>query len=143
MQPQRLVFLVTVVGLSFFVFTVVRTINSHPAQKSNMANLEDLTRQYVAIFHAKKLDEVIGMFHANGTLKDPANVCKNHDELRALLTGLFANEISFEAVNIFVDDAKATSVIEFRLSIGDKKLQGVDLIQWKDGKIQDLRAYLY
>jgi hypothetical protein len=56
--------------------------------------------------------------------------------------GLFAgcNKLSFVARNIFVDGD--TTLIEFVLTLDDKVLTGIDLIEWRNGKMRELRAYL-
>ncbi|ECQ2983089.1 ester cyclase, partial [Campylobacter jejuni] len=42
--------------------------------------------------------------------------------------------------NIFQD--KDITFIEFILMLDGIRLEGVDIIEWKDGKIVELRAYL-
>jgi hypothetical protein len=35
-----------------------------------------------------------------------------------------------------------TTLIEFVLTLDDKVLTGIDLIEWRNGKMRELRAYL-
>lgn len=107
-------------------------------------DLIKLSRDYATVFNAKDLDATIAFFAANGTLKDPGASCANPDEIRTLVGGLFKGHVEFVPVNIYADPVQLTSVIEFKITIGDKTLVGTDVIEWDEsGKIKALRAYLY
>jgi dTDP-glucose pyrophosphorylase len=102
-----------------------------------------LTREYVKAFDSRRLDELAAMMHESFVLRDPdikqigprAPVI-NH------LRGIFeaAGTLTFSAVDIAVYNDK--SFIQFELAIDDKKLQGVDIIQWSQGRMMSLTAHM-
>ena len=107
------------------------------------SNLASLTKQYIEAFDSKDLRRVSELLNDEFALEDPivkrvegkSNALKKIDEI---FKG--CKELSFHAKNIFVDGN--TSVIEFRLSLDDTVLKGVDIIEWNYEKISELRAYL-
>jgi ketosteroid isomerase-like protein len=103
------------------------------------------TEEYVAAFDQKNLDKVAQILTADAKLFDPANPngIEGRDKIIEMIHGLFSQtkNLSFTAKNIFVDGEN--SIIEFVLKLDDKVLQGVDVIEWRERKIKELRAYLY
>jgi hypothetical protein len=76
-------------------------------------------------------------------LEDPVvKRVEGRDAAMRVVEGIFGscNKLSFVARNIFVD--RDTTLIEFVLTLDDKVLTGIDLIEWRDGKMRELRAYL-
>ena len=105
--------------------------------------IKELTQDYIQAFNNKDLNTLSAMFDENVVLEDP--VVKRVEGKAAVLAaveGIFKNaaQLSFGSRNIFVDGS--TSLIEFRLRLGDLLLTGVDVIEWRDGKLRELRAYL-
>jgi ketosteroid isomerase-like protein len=105
--------------------------------------LRQLTQTYVAAFAAKDLQGCAALMHDAFALEDP--VVKRVEGKQAALeavAGIFnaVQRLDFRARNIFVDGN--TSLIEFVLQLDDKTLTGVDVIEWQDGKMTELRAYL-
>jgi hypothetical protein len=83
------------------------------------------------------------MFDEHVVLEDP--IVKRVEGKAAVLAAverIFKNvaQLRFGARNIFVDGE--TSLIEFHLKLDDLLLTGVDVIEWHDGKLRELRAYL-
>lgn len=105
--------------------------------------LKDLTRRYIKAFNDKKIDEVAILLDENFTLQDPVvkRISGKNECLRAI-KNIFdsANRLNFVAKNIY--NEKETTFIEFVLTLDDLKLEGVDIIEWKDEKMVELRAYL-
>ena len=105
--------------------------------------LKDLTRAYVAAFDAKDLAGCAALMADGFALEDP--VIKRVEGKAAALSvieGLFAasDVFSFVARNIYADGD--TTLLEFVLTLGDNVLTGIDLIEWQDGKMKEMRAYL-
>jgi len=105
--------------------------------------LKDLARAYVAAFGSKDLDGCAALMAEDFALEDP--VVKRVEGKAAALDvvkGLFAaaENLSFVARNVYADGN--TTLIEFVLTLDDKVLTGVDLIEWQDGKMKEMRAYL-
>ncbi len=81
--------------------------------------------------------------HETFVLEDPV-VIRVEGKQAALdvVAGIFKSieSLRYRARNIFVDGN--TSLIEFVLEADGKTLTGVDVIEWQDGKMQEMRAYL-
>jgi ketosteroid isomerase-like protein len=105
--------------------------------------IRELTQAYVAAFNAKDIEAVGRLLADDVALEDP--VVKRIEGKAAVLAavaGIFASctTLEFTARNIFVDgDA---SVIEFSLTLDATHLKGADIIDWREGRIAELRAYL-
>jgi ketosteroid isomerase-like protein len=105
--------------------------------------LKDLARAYVAAFDRRDLEACGALMAEDFALEDP--VVKRVEGRAAALgvvKGLFdaATALSFVARNIYADGD--TTLIEFVLMLDDKVLTGVDVIEWRDGKMREMRAYL-
>ncbi len=105
--------------------------------------LRELTKQYVEAFDNKDLNKVAGLFADDFALEDP--VVKRLDgkeKVIEAIKGIFnsCENLSFEAKNIYQDNQ--TTIIEFVLKLDDTILTGTDIIEWKDNKMKELRAYL-
>ena len=107
-----------------------------------MSKLVQLTKQYVQAFHTKNISEVASLLDAQFVLTDPAGTFKG-DTVVPYIKALFDgnDKLEFIAKNIFIDGNY--SVIEFELNLGDKKLKGIDVIEWtSEGKLKEMRAYV-
>jgi hypothetical protein len=105
--------------------------------------LKDLTRAYVAAFHARDPEAVAALMAPGFALEDPVVVrIEGREAVMDAVRNIFAaaERFAFEARNIWQDGD--TTIIEFRLTLDDKTLTGVDVIDWQDGKMMELRAYL-
>jgi ketosteroid isomerase-like protein len=105
--------------------------------------MKELTRAYVTAFNGKDASGCAALMADDFALEDP--VVKRVEGKAAamkVVEGIFASckNLSFVARNIYVDGN--TTLIEFVLTIDGKVLTGIDLIEWKDGKMKELRAYL-
>lgn len=105
--------------------------------------LKILTKQYIEAFNNKNLDEIAKLLDENFILQDPVvkRIFGKNECLKAI-ENIFksANKINFSAKNIYQD--KDVTFIEFILTLDSLKLEGVDIIEWKDKKMVELRAYL-
>ena len=108
-----------------------------------MADLRELTQQYVAAFNARDIDGVAALLSKDFCLTDPS-VTRLAPREKAVeyIHGLFiANSLlKFEAKTILVDGD--SSVIHFILNIDGRVFCGIDLIQWRQGKMVSMNAYL-
>ncbi|MEI7712958.1 MAG: nuclear transport factor 2 family protein [Rhodospirillales bacterium] len=105
--------------------------------------LKDLARAYVAAFDAKDAEACAALMAEDFALEDPI-VTRIEGRAAAMeaVRGIFAScaKMSFVARNIFQDGD--TTLIEFVLTLDGKALTGVDVIEWRNGKMHELRAYL-
>jgi len=105
--------------------------------------LKDLTRAYIKAFDARDLHGCAALMDDGFALEDPiVKRVEGKTAALAAVNAIFTNvaDLSFAARNIFQDGD--TTLIEFVLDVDGKRLTGVDVIEWKDGKMQELRAYL-
>jgi ketosteroid isomerase-like protein len=105
--------------------------------------LKDLTKAYVAAFHARDEAACAALMAEDFALEDPVVVrIEGRDAVMGAVRNIFAaaTEFAFEARNIFQEGD--TTLIEFRLTMDGKVLTGVDVIEWHDGRMNELRAYL-
>jgi ketosteroid isomerase-like protein len=104
---------------------------------------KQLTEQYIAAFSARDLAAVGALLADDFAIEDP--VIKRIEGKAAaldMMKTMFGSckNLSFKARNIYVEGA--TSLIEFTLDLDATHLEGVDIIEWRDGKMLALRAYL-
>lgn len=108
-----------------------------------MTSLADLTRAYVAAFDARDPGRVAALLATDFALEDPVvKRIQGKDAALKAMADIFAScdALSFSARNIFTDGD--TTVIEFDLRLDQTHLKGVDIIEWRDGLMVELRAYL-
>lgn len=104
---------------------------------------KSLTQLYIDAFSRRDIDGVAALLHEEAALEDPVvNRIEGKAGVVKAVQGVFASceKLDFSAKNIFVDGA--TTLIEFRLVLDATVLEGVDIIDWQDGRIRELRAYL-
>ncbi len=105
--------------------------------------LKELTEHYIAGFDAKDLDQIAKLMHNDFALEDPVvKRIEGKEKVLEAIKGIFdsCDALDFNAKNIYLD--KETSIIEFTLKLDETTLTGTDIIEWEDGKMKELRAYL-
>lgn len=105
--------------------------------------LRELTKKYITAFNDKNLKEIAILLNDNFILEDPVvKRIEGKDKCLLAIQNIFESyeELNFSAKNIFQD--KDTTFIEFILILDGIRIEGVDIIEWKDGQIIELRAYL-
>ena len=106
--------------------------------------LEKLTREYISAFDSKDLGRLADMLCPDFALEDPVvRRLEGRETCLEAMGNIFKSckNLSFSAKNIYVDCS--TSMIEFVLLLDDTRLEGVDIIEWHEGKLKELRAYVY
>ncbi|HEA8077162.1 TPA: nuclear transport factor 2 family protein [Campylobacter jejuni] len=105
--------------------------------------LKELTKIYIKAFNDKNLKQIADLLDEKFVLEDPVvKRIEGKNECLKTIEDIFSscNYLQFEAKNIYQDNN--TIFIEFILNLDDKKLEGVDIIEWKNEKMLELRAYL-
>ena len=131
--------------LAFFKSTVIYDQGrvDDAAQLVGRELLEVLTRLYVGFFNTRNLAGVSALLNNHFVIEDPV-VKRIEGKINALayIKGMFdANQdLGFIERNIICNDSK--SVIEFDLYLGAKHLKGIDIIEWQDMRMTNLRAYI-
>lgn len=105
--------------------------------------LTELTKQYIEAFNNKNLIKISELFLDNFSLEDPVvKRIEGKDNVIIAIKGIFdsCEKLSFKDKNIYQDGQ--TTIIEFILKLDDVILTGVDIIEWENNKMRELRAYL-
>lgn len=124
-------------------FYDAHAVNAFGASLKNDACIvSDFTRQYINAFNSKNVDEVVRMFESNASLVEPSESFVGCEKIRVRIGEILSvANVNFSANAIICQLNK--SVIEFKLTLGDKVIRGVDVIEWShNNKITKLTAYL-
>jgi len=105
--------------------------------------LIEYTRKYVEAFSSKDIEAVSALLGNEFVLEDPVvKRVEGKKKVLECIQGIFdsCKELDFSAKNIY--QAGNTTIIEFILKFDDTTLNGVDIIEWEQEKMIELRAYL-
>lgn len=105
--------------------------------------LKELTRKYIEAFDSKNIKSVAVLLKDDFALEDPIiKRIEGKTQVLEVVQSIFdsCKTLSFRAKNVYQDGQ--TTIIEFVLQIDEKILTGTDIIEWQDGKMKELRAYL-
>ncbi len=105
--------------------------------------LKELTKNYVEAFNSRDIKKVEEFFLNDFALEDPiVKRIEGKEKVLVVIEVIFnsCTDLSFEAKNIYQDNQ--ITIIEFILRLDDITLVGTDIIEWKDDKMKELRAYL-
>lgn len=103
----------------------------------------ELTKQYIQAFSAKDISAVTELLHEDFSLEDPVvKRIEGKEKCLQTIQNIFnsSEELKFDYKNLY--EQGSTTIIEFFLILGETRLEGVDIIEWKDNKMSALRAYL-
>lgn len=133
--------------LNFFTTTslyVKGSLLDAPAVDASPAALTARrSRIYAQFFNSKNIAGVAAMLMANARLKDPEVDIAGRDGIVSHIKKLYEQHpsLDFDVRNVVAQGS--ASAIEFVLKLPERQLVGVDIIEWSDGRINALRAYLY
>ncbi|MFB5642556.1 nuclear transport factor 2 family protein [Kluyvera ascorbata] len=110
--------------------------------KNDTSVINDVTKLYIDAFNSKRIDEVMKMFEDNASLVEPGEIFIGCESIKKRIGDIFNfPELKFSANAITCQQNR--SVIEFKLTLGDDVIKGVDIIEWsRNNKIAKLTAYL-
>ncbi|MFC3100615.1 nuclear transport factor 2 family protein [Altererythrobacter lauratis] len=115
-----------------------------------MSSIEQIALRFMARFNSDDLDGVIASFLEDGCYIDPGNVVhQGIDAIHAAMAPLFEGEpgsSEYIITDAIFDDAASKALVNWTLQIkGDggqvSKLDGLDILTIKDGKIQSKNAF--
>lgn len=106
------------------------------------AELFELTTNYARVFGQRDLPGVARLLTDDVVLSEPAGIFQGPAVLD-FVRNLFETcpNLIFEPVHIHVV-SDTISVMEFRLDLGDRRFEGVDVLEWNGGRIRNIRAYV-
>lgn len=106
--------------------------------------LKELTQDYIKAFSSKDIDAIAAMLNERTILEDPVvERVEDKENVLEAIKSIFASctRLEFRAKNIYVLEPKVT-IIEFSLQLDHTYLHGVDILEWENNQIKELRAYL-
>ncbi|MBU2904905.1 nuclear transport factor 2 family protein [Arenibacter algicola] len=109
----------------------------------SLDNLKNLTKKYIQAFDNKDINSIKALLTEDFILEDPVvKKVRGRDNALKKILEIFngAEVLSFKAISVFQQDN--TTLIEFNLILDDVTLKGVDILDWENNKIKELRAYL-
>ncbi len=126
-------------------YTVEAYETKYLGQSKTVPRLSSLTKSYIDAFNTKDIEKVADLLTDDFVLEAPdVKRIEVPDACLQTIQKLFdgCESLSFFAKNIFLSQSSETTMIEFILMLDDVRLEGVDIIDWRDGKMHMLRAYL-
>lgn len=112
--------------------------------KRQKQNLTKLTKEYVKLFNMKNSDEIAKFFNDESSLIEVGiNEYYGKEKILSLFKNVFKNKLNLKISNITPLPENNMTILEFNLSVNNKRFVGNDLIFWKNDKIQYLKAYFY
>ena len=105
--------------------------------------LKQKTLDYISFFAKKDLSGLSLLLDESFALEDPI-VKRVEGKTKALIeiNNIFTSceKLDFIAKNIYV--VPPVTIIEFKLILDETILEGVDILEWREGQLVERRAYL-
>ena len=137
--PENYIKILSTDSLLFYVFTKNKSDDT-------TYQLSNLTREYVKCFNSKNLSHLGDLLSEKAVLEEVTkNTYKGKANILNMLQILFENnpETFLEIINIEVSQRTQTTFLEFKLTIGKIKFQGIDVINWDKYVIKRIKAYFF
>lgn len=113
------------------------------SSNANGFQLEDLTRRYAAAFAARDLVLIVKLLHEEVVLDDPqSGRIIGKPAVSAFIQNLFNQFQSIECQVVTITATGSLTALEFVLTLNGARITGVDVIEWCDGRMLALRAYV-
>ena len=106
------------------------------------AGIKERSMQFAELFTAKDAEGIGKLLAEEFALCDPAlKWVRGKDRVLEVLKKQFkeAKNVSYEIVNAYAQGD--VGILEFKITLDDLVLSGVDFIEWKEGKMTELRCY--
>ena len=101
-----------------------------------------LTNKFADYFSQKDADGISTLLSDNIILEDPElKKVTGKEKVTTILRDVFqkTKDVSYKIINLY--HADNTTIVEFKISLDDVVLNGVDFIEWQNAKIKELRCY--
>ena len=106
------------------------------------SSVKDLTVTFAKLFTNKDADGIGALLKDDFALYDPAlKWIRGKNNVVDVIRKQFqeTENISYEVVNVYEDGNM--SILEFKITLDQLVLYGVDFMQWENGKMSELRCY--
>lgn len=105
---------------------------------------KNLTIRYINHFNTNLPEVVIDSFNENSSLIEVGNdEYFGKNQILNMFKNAFRENLKLEPINIITIPEKKLTILEFELNIKKKLFVGNDIIFWKNGKIELMKAYFY
>lgn len=104
--------------------------------------LKSLTQQFAEAFARKDAASIGDLLAPHFALFDPAlKWVKGKETVLEVLKKQFlsTNKVAYEVINVYQEGN--TSILEFKITLDELILHGVDFIEWENNKMTELRCY--
>lgn len=109
-----------------------------------MTDLIQKTKAYAMAVHTKNYEACLDLYNEDAIMSDPlVSDLTPKSAIAAFYKAQFEmplDHFAFKVKRVF--QSGDTSFLEFTMEINDTVNSGVDVIDWKNGKIQKLYAYV-
>lgn len=108
----------------------------------NYHAIKDLSLEFSRLFNNKDAAGIGTLLMDDFATYDPANKwVRGRKNLVNMLDKLFreTRHVKYEVLNAFQDGN--VGVLEFKITLDDQILDGVDIMHWENGKMVELRCY--
>jgi ketosteroid isomerase-like protein len=108
--------------------------------ESDASKLKELTKQYVASFNAKDTAACSDLMMNDFVFEHPfVKRVVGKAEAARFIGSVFSSckRLSFVDKKIFTDGD--TTIVEFVLTLDNRTFTGVDIIEWRSGKMREIR----
>jgi len=106
------------------------------------ATMRSMALQFAASFTNKNADAIGKLLADDFSLYDPAlKWIRGKTAVVQVLKKQFGEtqKVRYEVIHSFQD--RNTTILEFKITLDDVILNGVDFIEWKNNKMVELRCY--
>jgi ketosteroid isomerase-like protein len=123
-----------------FTFLFIFATSAFCAALSSEKNLSYKFAQY---FSNKNLEGMASLLSDDIVVYDPGKVTKGKENFLKLLKSNFdkTNTILFPIFHMYQQGK--TTIFEFKLSFDNDTYEGVDVVEWKNNKMKEIRCYYY
>ncbi len=109
---------------------------------SNLTTVKDLTLQFAAFFNLKDAEGIGTLLTNDFSLYDPAlKWVRGKENVLEVLKKQFreTEKVAYEVIHAYEDGE--VGILEFKITMDQLVLYGVDFLHWENGKMVELRCY--
>jgi hypothetical protein len=109
---------------------------------TDQVGVKDLTMQFAQLFTAKNAEGIGALLAEEFAFCDPAlKWVRGKERVLEVLKKQFGEteNVSYEVVNVYTQGN--VGILEFKITLDDLVLEGVDFMEWSDGQMTELRCY--
>lgn len=135
-------------SICFSIFFAVHSLLASNYQEKKVftmtacSTVKDLSVQFAKFFTSKDADGIGSLLTKDFALYDPAlKWVRGREAVVDVIRKQFqeTKNVSYQVVNVYEDGNMG--ILEFKITLNELVLYGVDFMQWENGKMTELRCY--